>query len=299
MRIVRRGAGGQGRNLMSGFVRGLFFGVVLIGAGWIGGSIYPAPSAITEPIAARAPNLAARLGISEVTLERLSRYMSREQLEGLREEAAAMAAAAGDAIAVEHVEGPIEMQAEPIVAAPADANAAGLQEQLSLCPRMSVANAPASDAQGRVRSFSKRVLINTVALAVAPTQGACLSSSFGARGGRQHKGIDLHAANGGPIFAGADGVVIERKYRDDYGNMLLIDHGHGVYTRYAHLSSFADGVVQGARVTAGQQIGLMGNTAGYQIPVHLHYEVLLGDYANARASFGLEPRSPFDFPAAE
>jgi murein DD-endopeptidase MepM/ murein hydrolase activator NlpD len=47
----------------------------------------------------------------------------------------------------------------------------------------------------------------------------------------------------------------------------------------------------------GQQIGLMGNSAAYSIPIHLHYEVLLGDYDTPRQSFGLEPRSPFSFTA--
>ncbi|HVK80976.1 MAG TPA: M23 family metallopeptidase, partial [Verrucomicrobiae bacterium] len=128
---------------------------------------------------------------------------------------------------------------------------------------------------------------------INPTRNACLSSAFGPRGSGQHNGVDYYSTNGGPILAAADGEIIEAKYRDDYGNMLLIDHGNGVYTRYAHLSSFAEGVVPGARVTAGQQIGLMGNTASYAIPIHLHYEVLAGDYNNPRASFGLTPRSPF------
>jgi murein DD-endopeptidase MepM/ murein hydrolase activator NlpD len=118
---------------------------------------------------------------------------------------------------------------------------------------------------------------------------------MGARSGGMHKGIDYYSPTGGVVSAAADGVVIERKYRDDYGNMLLIDHGHGVYTRYAHLSSFADGIVEGSHVRAGQQIGLMGNTASYQIPIHLHYELLLGDYNNPRASFGLTPHSPFEY----
>jgi murein DD-endopeptidase MepM/ murein hydrolase activator NlpD len=88
------------------------------------------------------------------------------------------------------------------------------------------------------------------------------------------------------------------KYRDDYGNMILIDHGHGVYTRYAHLSSFHNGLAVGAHVHAGDEIGLMGNTAGYAVPLHLHYEVLLGDYTNPKGSFGLTPHSPFEYRAA-
>src|SRR5262249_14577844 len=125
----------------------------------------------------------------------------------------------------------------------------------------------------------------------------CLSSGFGMRDGRLHKGVDYYAPEGGPIFAAADGVIVERKYRDDYGNMLLIDHGNGVYTRYAHLSSFSGNTEVGAHVTAGSQIGLMGNTAAYPIPVHLHFELLLGNYDNPQGSFGLMPHSPFTYPA--
>ena len=110
-----------------------------------------------------------------------------------------------------------------------------------------------------------------------------------------HKGVDYYSPSGGAIAAGGDGIIVERVYRDDYANMVLISHGNGVYTRYAHLSSFADGVVEGARVRAGQQLGLMGNTASYQIPIHLHYELLIGDYANPKKSFGLTPHSPFEY----
>jgi murein DD-endopeptidase MepM/ murein hydrolase activator NlpD len=287
---------------MLGFVRGLVLGLVLFAAGWFCGSIYPAPASLTQPIAQRVPNLAQRLGISEVTLERLSRFLSNEQLARLRHDASELAARAGEAIVVEHSGDAVEMQSEAAIAAPAPASmpagAAAFEDHLSLCPHMAVAAAPPADASGRIRNFAKRVNVNGVALAIAPTHGACLSSSFGYRDGRLHKGIDLYSPNGGPILAAADGVVIERKYRDDYGNMLLIDHGHGVYTRYAHLSSFASDDVVGARVHAGQLLGLMGNTASYQIPVHLHYELLLGDYNNPRGAFGLTPRSIFDYPAA-
>lgn len=281
---------------MWGFVRGFAIGLVLIGAGWLGGSIYPAPQAITGPIASRVPDLAARLGIDHVTLDRLSRFMSRDQLRDLRRDVSEQAARAGEVIMIEQVGGDVELQAEPIMESSAGGPA--FEEQLALCPAMSVSNAPAVDANRRVRNYARIVNVNGVRLATAPTQGACLSSAFGARNGRMHKGIDLHSGSGGPIFAAGDGVVMERKYRDDYGNMLLIDHGNGVFTRYAHLSSFAAGVVEGARVNAGQQMGLMGNTASYRIPVHLHYELLLGDYNTPAASFGLTPRSPFEFPRA-
>jgi murein DD-endopeptidase MepM/ murein hydrolase activator NlpD len=287
---------------MAGFLRGLMLGLILIGAGWLGGSIYPAPAAITQPIAQRAPNLAQRLGISDVTLDHLRQFLSNEQMARLRHDAAALAARAGEAITVEHSDDAVEMQSEQAVAAPTPASmptgAAAFDNQLSLCPRMTITAAPPADANGQIRNYAKLMNVNGVALAIDPTHGACLSSSFGYRDGHLHKGIDLYSPNGGPILAAADGVVIERKYRDDYGNMLLIDHGHGVYTRYAHLSSFANDDVVGAHVHAGQLLGLMGNTASYQIPVHLHYELLIGDYNNPRGSFGLTPHSIFDYPAA-
>ncbi|GAM98405.1 peptidase M23B [alpha proteobacterium U9-1i] len=287
---------------MFGFVRGIVWGAVLIAAGWVGGSIYPAPSTITAPIAARAPNLAARLGVSNVTFERLSAMMSEEQALRFRHDAAAIAARAGEAIIVES-DDKAEL-AETLAALPdAEQNtprlvsSASFEEALYVCPGMTVSNAPAADAARRVRTYASIVDVQGVRVAVNPTQGACLSSAFGPRGRGNHKGLDFHAAAGGPILAAAAGTVLERRYRDDYGNMLLIDHGGGVYTRYAHLSSFADGVVEGATVTAGQRLGLMGNTASYQIPIHLHYEVLLGDYNNPRGSFGLTPHSPFEFRA--
>jgi murein DD-endopeptidase MepM/ murein hydrolase activator NlpD len=163
---------------------------------------------------------------------------------------------------------------------------------------MMIENAPASDAQSQVTGFKPFVDVQGVKLATNPAVASCLSSGFGTRSSRLHKGVDYQNEVGGPILAAADGEIIEMKYRDDYGNMILIDHGKGVYTRYAHLASFGKGLMNGVSVKAGEQIGLMGNTAGYQLPIHLHYELLLGDYGNPKASFGLAPKNPFDYPAA-
>jgi murein DD-endopeptidase MepM/ murein hydrolase activator NlpD len=283
-------------------LRGFILGVLLIGAGWIVGSIYPAPAAITSPIAQRVPSLAARLGLNEVSLESLRGMLSAEELARIRHEASELAARTGEAIVVQRdaesvAEQVATLQTTPINLPVAPGRSA-FETSLTVCPGMTVSNAPASDPQRRVRNYAPVVNVQGVALATNPTVGACLSSGVGPRGSGTHKGTDYHSNNGGPILAAADGTVIEAAYRDDYGNMLLIDHGNGVYTRYAHLSSFADGIVKDAHVTAGQQIGLMGNTASYQIPIHLHYEVLTGDYNNPRASFGLTPNSPFSFPAA-
>ena len=81
--------------------------------------------------------------------------------------------------------------------------------------------------------------------------------------------------------------------------MTLIDHGGGVYTRYAHRASFVRGPSPGVSVRAGDALGLMGNSGSYQIPIQLHYEVLPGDYRTPKASFGLQPADPMSFPPVE
>ena len=182
-------------------------------------------------------------------------------------------------------------------APPADP-ASNFATSLSLCPGMTITNQPASTA-GVVKDFKPIVLVREVRVATFPTPGACLSSGFGPRNDRLHKGLDYHANIGVPVLAAGDGQIVEIKYREDYGNMIVVDHGGGVFTRYAHLASFARGLSQGVTVRAGDGLGLMGNSAGYQIPIHLHYEVLVGDYANPKGSFGLKPVDPLSFPAAK
>jgi WD40 repeat protein len=202
-------------------------------------------------------------------------------------------------------EGEVELRADPgrVVrpqparpARPLDAGRAAFDGTLSLCARMSVANAPPTTADGMLESYSPLVKVGGVTLAVAPAPGACLSGGFGVRDRRLHKGLDF--MEGGPIVAGGDGRIAEMKYRADYGNMVLIDHGHDVFTRYAHLESFETGLAVGGQVALGQAIGTMGNTADYAIPMQLHYELLLGDYDGPKASFGLTPHSPFEYPPA-
>lgn len=163
---------------------------------------------------------------------------------------------------------------------------------------MTVQNSPRADAEGRISPYAPVVLVNGVPIAAGPVRDACLSSGYGPRNSRLHKGVDYHNETGGPVLAGGDGVIVEMVYRKDYGNMLLIDHGGGVYTRYAHLASFGAGLTTGVTVKAGEQIGLMGNTGDYAVPVHLHYEVLTGDYNTPKRSFGLTSVDPFAMPSA-
>ena len=75
-------------------------------------------------------------------------------------------------------------------------------------------------------------------------------------------------------------------------NIRAINHGGGVYTRYAHLAGFDYNVDVGDDVAMGQQIGLMGNTSDNPIPIHLHYEILTGNYDTPKKSFVLTPVNP-------
>ena len=158
------------------------------------------------------------------------------------------------------------------------------------CPGMEISNEPVVDADDRLRNFKPLVNVEGVTLAAAPISHGCVSSGYGNRDGKLHKGIDYHSEAVSNVYAAGSGIIVEAVYRDDYGNMVVIDHGNGVYTRYAHLKSFASGIAEGKSVTGTTKLGQMGQTAGYSVPVHLHYELLLGDFDTPAKSFGLEPK---------
>jgi len=110
-----------------------------------------------------------------------------------------------------------------------------------------------------------------------PTQG-WISSGFGYRTSpftmqrEFHKGLDISAPQGTPIYAPAKGKVSFSGRDGGYGLSLTVDHGTGIMTRYAHLHSIA--VKNGQKVTRGQLIAYVGNT-GRSTGPHLHYEVRL------------------------
>ena len=118
------------------------------------------------------------------------------------------------------------------------------------------------------------------------------SSSFGYRKdpftgrSKRHSGVDFAMKPGIPIYATGDGVVESVKFElFGYGNQVVIDHGFGYKTRYAHLKSV--GVGEGMKVKRGECIGLSGNSGRSSGP-HLHYEVLYkGNYVNPANYFDL------------
>lgn len=87
---------------------------------------------------------------------------------------------------------------------------------------------------------------------------------------RPHEGIDVSAPMGAPIEAPASGIVTKVDWVEGYGNMLTVDHGYGLVTRYAHCSKIL--VVRGQRVKRGDKIAQVGST-GLSTGPHLHYEV--------------------------
>lgn len=173
---------------------------------------------------------------------------------------------------------------------------AAAQEGLFAC-KMAVSNAPPLAPDRRVVHAPSRVTINGVDLRLAPVSEGCLSSGFGPRGGKRHGGIDYFARRGDVLAAG-DGVIKEAASRADFGNMILIDHGRGVYTRYAHLASFDRAFAPGQKVKDGQRLGPIGATGAAAAP-HLHYEILSGSFVSGAGSFGLSQHDPFALPGAK
>lgn len=107
-----------------------------------------------------------------------------------------------------------------------------------------------------------------------------ISSTYGNRSRDFHKGIDIAGRSGTPFVAAASGRVVEAGWSGGYGNMILIDHGNGIKTRYGHASKILVSI--GQRVTKGQTIALLGST-GISTGPHLHFEVIInGNAVNPR-----------------
>ena len=109
-----------------------------------------------------------------------------------------------------------------------------------------------------------------------PVEGVRLTSNFGMRehpilgGRRAHKGVDLAAPTGTPVYATADGTVGKAEWFSGYGLYIALEHGGNMETRYGHMSRL--NVAAGQQVRKGDVIGFVGST-GRSTGPHLHYEV--------------------------
>ena len=155
------------------------------------------------------------------------------------------------------------------------------------------------DRQAKIQSISfqelddffknqKSLLSSTPS--IWPTRG-WVTSSFGFRKSpftglrEKHEGWDIAARNGSPVRATADGVVVVEGREYGYGNLVEVDHGYGIVTRYGHNSKHL--VKVGDRVKRGQVVSLVGNT-GRSTGPHLHYEILLNGVPVSPKNYILE-----------
>ena len=135
--------------------------------------------------------------------------------------------------------------------------------------------------------------------AIKPVNGIMVSG-FGMRPhpilryNRMHEGVDFRAEVNTDVYATGDGIVIHASRRGAFGNLLEIDHGFGIVTRYAHLSSFASGIRVGAQVKRGDIVAFSGNT-GRSAGPHLHYEVLVDGSPQDPINYMIADISPEEY----
>ena len=154
--------------------------------------------------------------------------------------------------------------------------------KVTVLPELQKLATNAEDLEGRFLKIERSYSDQTTRRAHTPTIWPVLGLLWDRFGRREsisemgeaeyHAGIDISADYGHQVLASADGTVSAVERRPDYGNLIILDHGSGLTTRYAHLS--ACNVSEGQKVKRGQLIGLVGRSGRASGP-HLHYEVRL------------------------
>jgi murein DD-endopeptidase MepM/ murein hydrolase activator NlpD len=182
-------------------------------------------------------------------------------LYGLKPDPVLMAAASSDSVEDDQVTSSLDRLATLKTTALSGATTAGLT--LGLTRNVTTAD--------WVRANS--------APSIWPVEGP-ITAAFGERidpfngEGSFHSGIDIGAASGQQIIAPADGIVVFADFMGGYGRAVVLQHGHGVTTRYGHMKSFA--VFAGQHIHRGDTIGYVGDS-GRSTGPHLHYEVRIND----------------------
>ncbi|MBS1143735.1 MAG: family peptidase [Proteobacteria bacterium] len=175
-------------------------------------------------------------------------------------------------------------QGGPYIAAPMSANE--LQQEID---RLAQEVDQRSDdlAYLELKLLEKRVK-DRLLPTILPVKDASLGSPFGHRADpiaglrSMHEGMDFSAEPGTSVVVAADGVVLSAAYHPEYGNLIEVDHGEGLTTRYAHLSRME--VQAGALIKRGALIGAVGTT-GRSTGPHLHFEVRMLGVAQNPAHF--------------
>jgi len=144
-----------------------------------------------------------------------------------------------------------------------------LQEVEALAAESASLAAAIREAQAQAAAGSSGAGTASASGFIWPVNGAVVSG-FGWRWGRMHEGIDISASSGTPIWAAAAGTVIHAGWLGGYGNLVVVDHGDGLATAYAHASAILVGV--GQQVSQGETLSLVGSTGNSSGP-HLHFEV--------------------------
>jgi murein DD-endopeptidase MepM/ murein hydrolase activator NlpD len=134
--------------------------------------------------------------------------------------------------------------------------------------------------ESRLRIVRKDVEVREALAGATPSIWPAHGWLTGTFGGRSdpftgepgfHQGLDISTEKGQPVYATANGEVMSAAYTGDYGNLIQLEHGFGLTTRYGHLSKFA--VKPGQHVMRGDVIGYVGST-GRSTGAHVHYEIL-------------------------
>jgi murein DD-endopeptidase MepM/ murein hydrolase activator NlpD len=151
-------------------------------------------------------------------------------------------------------------------------------ESEALAAQIRAAQAAAAAAQAAAAASSSSPQPSQAPSAsglIWPVNGPVVSG-FGMRWGRMHQGIDISVGFGVPVQASAGGTVIHSGWLGGYGNLVVIDHGNGLSTAYAHNSSLAVSV--GQYVSQGEVISYVGSTGNSSGP-HVHFEVRINGTA--------------------
>lgn len=236
--------------------------------------------AVLETLAARDEASIEGLDVARVQADATAARLDEEiaELEAVREARAEVLAEA-ERVLEERAEAlaALESQADRLMAQREELEAEEAEIQQLIQQQQEAARRAEEERRQAQESTSSTSPDPAPAPAPPPSSSGCyawpasgaVTSEYGPRWGRMHRGIDIDGDTGDALYAAQSGTVTYAGYYSGYGNLTLISHSDGVTTAYAHQSSF--GVSEGQTVSRGQYIGAMGAT-GNVTGSHLHFE---------------------------